>query len=120
MKLDSMQSVYVRELDGFYEAVDRLQEGLMQLAKTGIAERLPPELEHHLVQMRDLGSRLERIFALITEESLRTTCKTAHEVFRELKLIEPDSRDAPSLRVSGQAMAAPHLGANGKIAGAPG
>jgi len=100
---DSLKSEYTQELDDFYNGVDQLQEGLLQMAQTACAAELRPEFEYYLEQMRDLGHRLERIFSLVNEKSLRITCKSMDEVSEELhELIELACGHAASDRGAGR------------------
>lgn len=80
MKSGPYRSEYVRELNDFYDALDEVQDGLLRMAKSVSAAEFRPELNHRLEQMRELGCRLERIYFLVNQESLRIVCRTADEV----------------------------------------
>jgi ferritin-like metal-binding protein YciE len=84
MKIDSLNDAYLRELDAFYDAVDLIQEGLLKAAAKSDPAELYTELELQLTQMLDLGNRLERIFFLVNQQSLRIVCKSTSEVGKEL------------------------------------
>lgn len=84
-----LKYVYVRELDGFYDALGRLQTGVAQMAKSVNGADLRPGLEVYLTQMLDLGQRIDRIFALIHDKSPSVGCQGADEMNDELhELIE--------------------------------
>jgi len=78
-----LRSDYVRELADFYNAVDQLQEDLLKMAKTARTPELRPGLEQYLDQMRELGHRIERIFSMINEKSLKVTCNSMKEIGEE-------------------------------------
>jgi len=112
IKLNSLKSVYLRELDDFYNAVDQLQEELLQTAKKARAAGLRIEFEHYLEQVRDLGHRLERMFSLVNENSLRITCKSMDEASQELQeMIDLECGNAASGRSPNEAV---HLRIVGK------
>jgi len=79
MRCGAIPNLYFQELNGFYDALGRLQDGVSQMAKTGSGAELGAGLDRYVGQMLDLGHRLERLWSLGHPEPLRIAQRIADE-----------------------------------------
>ncbi len=87
MDLQGLDTAYGQELKGFFAAVNRLQMGLTELVSRPGVAALRPELEQYLGQMADLGHRLERVFSLVNQKSLRMEVKNLNALGLDFQML---------------------------------
>lgn len=75
MKLDSLRTLYIHELDDLHDAESQLVEALPRLATAASSEELRLAIEVHMDQTQEHVLRLERAFAMLKDKPTRTTCK---------------------------------------------
>lgn len=83
MKLDSLKTLYVHELNDLYDAEHQLLKALPKMARAASSEDLRMEFERHLDQTEEHVRRLERAFALLKEPPTRITCKAMKGLIEE-------------------------------------
>ena len=83
MKLDSLRSLYIHELNDLYDAEHQLLKALPKMAKAASSEDLRMVFEGHFDQTQDHLVRLERAFALLKEKPIRMACKAMKGILEE-------------------------------------
>lgn len=83
MKLDSLRTLYVHELNDLYDAENQLVKVLPKLAKAATSEDLRLAFERHSDQTQVHVRRLEDAFSLLKETQARTTCKAMKGILEE-------------------------------------
>lgn len=83
MKLDSLRTLYIHELNDLYDAEHQLLKALPKMAKAAACEDLRMDFEKHLGQTEEHVRRLERAFSLIEEKPTRMTCKAMKGLIEE-------------------------------------
>jgi ferritin-like metal-binding protein YciE len=83
MKLDSLKTLFIHELNDLYDAERQLITVLPKLARAASCEDLRLAFERHSDQTKKHMERLERVFALIEEKPGRVTCKAMKGIVEE-------------------------------------
>jgi len=83
MKLDSLKTLYVHELNDQHNAQGLLLKLLPRLAQAACSEGLRLALERYVGQAQDHTRRLDRIFSLLKEWPVQSTCKAMKGVLEE-------------------------------------
>ena len=83
MKLDSLEDVFVHQLNDLYSAEDQLVEALPKMAKAASNEELKEAFEHHLQETRDHRDRVQEIFGQLGKRRAGTECKAMKGLIEE-------------------------------------
>jgi len=83
MKLDSLRTLYLHELNDLHDAESQLLKALPRMAKAASSEDLRLAFEKHLDQTQEHVERLDRAFSLIKEKPSRTPCKAMKGILEE-------------------------------------
>src|SRR6187551_3698147 len=75
MTMDTLQELYLEQLQDIYDAEKQLTKALPKMAKTATNEELKAAFEQHLEQTEEHVSRLERIFEELGEKPKGKKCK---------------------------------------------
>ena len=101
MKLDTLQDLYIKELQDLYDAEKQIVKALPKMAKAASSSELQDAFEEHLDQTKGHVERLERIFDMLDISSKGKECKglmgiieEGEELISNKKDINPDVLDA--------------------------
>jgi ferritin-like metal-binding protein YciE len=83
LKLNSLRDLLLEELRDLYDAERQLIEALPKMAKAAKAPDLKSAFNHHLEQTKQHGSRLEHIFAGMSEKPAGETCEAMKGLIKE-------------------------------------
>jgi ferritin-like metal-binding protein YciE len=83
MKLDSLEDVFVHELNDLYSAEDQLVEALPKMAQAASNDELKKAIEHHLQETRDHRDRIQEIFGQLGKRRSGTECKAMKGLIEE-------------------------------------
>ncbi len=105
MKLDSLRSLFIHELNDLHDAERQLVKVLPKMVKAASSEDLRLAFERHLDQTREHVRRLERAFASLKEKPERTTCKAMKGILEEAEEMiradgDPAIKDAGLISVA--------------------
>ena len=105
MKLDSLRSLFIHELNDLHDAERQLVKVLPKMAKAASSEDLRLAFERHLDQTREHVRRLERAFASLKEKPERKTCKAMKGILEEAEEMiradgDPAIKDAGLISVA--------------------
>jgi ferritin-like metal-binding protein YciE len=99
LKLNSLRDLLVEELRDLHDAERQLIDALPKMAEAAKAPDLKSAFDHHLEQTKQHASRLEHIFAGMSEKAAGETCEAMKGLIKEGELIikaegDADVRDA--------------------------
>lgn len=83
MNVDSMQKLFIHELQDLHDAENQILEALPKMAEKASHRELKDALEHHHVQTKEHVSRLERIFDDLGEKASGVKCKGIRGIIAE-------------------------------------
>jgi ferritin-like metal-binding protein YciE len=72
--LDSLDTLFVDQLEDLYDAEQRLTQALPKMAEAAHAGRLKAAFEQHVRETQNQIARLEKIFQMLGREPQRHTC----------------------------------------------
>ena len=75
MKIESLQSLFVEELEDAYDFEHQIVDALPKMAEAARDPELQKGFRQHLEQTKDQIERLEEVFREVGEEPSRKTCK---------------------------------------------
>ena len=94
MKMETLQELYVEELQDVYDAEKQLVKALPKMAKNANNEELKAAFEQHLEQTEEHVSRLERVFEELGEKPKGKKCKAMQGLLEEGKeMMEEDASE---------------------------
>jgi len=83
LKLDSLRTLYIHELNDLHDAERQLIKALPKMAKAASSEDLRLAFERHLDQTLEHVKRLERALDLLKERPTRVACKAMKGLLEE-------------------------------------
>lgn len=83
MKLDSLRTLFVHELNDLHDAECQLVKVLPKLAEAASSEDLRLAFERHLEQTGEHVLRLEAVFSFLKERPTKTACKAMKGILAE-------------------------------------
>jgi len=83
MKLDSLRTLFVRELNDLHDAETQLVKALPKMAKAASSEDLRLAFERHLDQTQEHVRRLERVFSLLNDKPKRIVSRGMKGILEE-------------------------------------
>lgn len=83
MKLDSLEDVFVHQLNDLYSAEDQLVEALPKMAQAASTDELKQAFEHHLEETRDHRDRIQEIFGQLGKRRTGEECKAMKGLIAE-------------------------------------
>jgi ferritin-like metal-binding protein YciE len=83
MKLDSLEDVFVHQLNDLYSAEDQLVEALPKMAEAASNGQLKQAFEHHLQETRDHRDRIQEIFGQLGKRRNGEECKAMKGLVEE-------------------------------------
>jgi len=92
--MDTLQELYLEQLQDVYDAEKQLVKALPKLVKTATNDELKAAFEQHLEQTEEHVSRLERIFEELGEKPKGKKCKAMQGLLEEGKeMMEEDASE---------------------------
>jgi ferritin-like metal-binding protein YciE len=83
MKLDSLEDVFVHQLNDLYSAEDQLVEALPKMAQAASNDQLKEAFEHHLQETRDHRDRIQEMFGQLGKRRTGEECKAMKGLIEE-------------------------------------
>jgi ferritin-like metal-binding protein YciE len=105
MKFETMQDLFLAEIQDLYDAEKRLVKALPGMAQAATSAELREAFENHLAQTEGHVGRLEQIFAQMGKDAKGTTCDAMKGLVKEGESIIDDIDESP-LRDAGLIAAA--------------
>jgi ferritin-like metal-binding protein YciE len=94
MTMDTLQELYLEQLQDIYDAEKQLLKALPKMAKTAAHEELKAAFEQHLEQTQEHVARLERVFQELGEKPKGKKCQAMQGLIEEGKeLMEEDASE---------------------------
>jgi ferritin-like metal-binding protein YciE len=95
MKLDTLESLFVKELKDLLSAEKQLVKALPKMAKGASSEALRAAIEEHLEQTKGQVERLEQVFSIVGKAPRAEHCKAMEGLIEEgAELLEEDGDPA--------------------------
>lgn len=99
MELESLQDLFVHQLQDLYNAENQILKALPKMIKKASAPELKAAFQEHLDVTKGQVARLEKVFASIGEKVKGKTCKAMQGIIEEAKEsmeedAEPEVMDA--------------------------
>jgi len=95
MKLDTLESLLVKELKDLLSAEKQLVKALPKMAKGAAGEALRQAIEEHLEQTKGQVERLEKVFSIVGKAARAEHCKAMEGLIEEgAELLEEDGDPA--------------------------
>lgn len=83
MKLDTLKTLYIYELNDLHDAESQLLKALPKMAKAASSSDLRLAFEKHLDQTHEHVRRLDRAFSVLKEKPTRVPCKAMKGLLEE-------------------------------------
>lgn len=83
MKLETLEDLFVYELQDLYDAENRLTDALPKMAEAASSPKLRTAFQNHLRETQGHVSRLEKIFKRLGHEPKRETCEAIKGLLSE-------------------------------------
>jgi ferritin-like metal-binding protein YciE len=83
MQLQSLNDLFVEQLQDLYSAETQLVEALPKMAEAASTEELRDAFEQHLAETREHVTRLEEVLSTIGEKPGSETCKGMQGLIKE-------------------------------------
>ena len=83
MQLQSLQDVFIHELQDLYDAENQLLQALPKMAQAASNQELREAFEHHLDETRDHAQRLDEIFGQLGIRGSGETCEAMRGLIKE-------------------------------------
>jgi ferritin-like metal-binding protein YciE len=83
MKLDSLEDVFVHQLNDLYSAEDQLVAALPKMAQAASNDELKQAFQHHLEETRDHRDRIQEIFGQLGKRRNGEECKAMKGLVEE-------------------------------------
>ena len=94
MTMETLQELYLEQLQDVYDAEKQLLKALPKIAKSATNEELKAVFEQHLEQTEEHVSRLERVFEELGEKPKGKKCKGMQGLLEEGKeMMEQDASE---------------------------
>ena len=83
MKFESMEDLFLGQIQDLYDAEQRLVKALPKMAEAANSPQLQAAFEGHLAETRGQVQRLERIFLQLGKEPKGATCEAMKGLIKE-------------------------------------
>jgi ferritin-like metal-binding protein YciE len=81
--LDSLETLFVDQLEDLYDAEQRISQALPKMAETAHCASLKAAFEQHVRETQNHVARLEQVFQILGREPSRKTCYAAKGLIEE-------------------------------------
>ena len=100
MKIESMEDLFLEQIEDLYDAEKRLVKALPDMAQACTSQTLRQAIESHLMETEGHVNRLEKVFRMIGKDPQSQTCDAMKGLISEGEDIVDDI-DESSLRDAG-------------------
>jgi ferritin-like metal-binding protein YciE len=100
MSIETMEDLFVDQIEDLYDAEQRLVKALPQMAEAATAAELRSAFSGHLEQTKGHVRRLEEVFAELGKDPTKKTCEAMKGLIKEGDEVS-DEIDASPLRDAG-------------------
>lgn len=83
MKIESMEELFLQQIEDLYDCEKRLVKALPKMAKASSSAELKQAFESHLEQTKGHAERLERVFAQIDKKPKAVACEAIKGMVEE-------------------------------------
>ena len=83
MKIESMEDLFVEQIEDLYDAEQRLVKALPKMAEASTSPALRQAFESHLGETKGHVERLEQVFQTIRKEPKKQTCDAMKGLIEE-------------------------------------
>ena len=83
MKIETMEDLFVEQIQDLYDAEDRLVKALPDMAEVATSDELRRAFQDHLDETRGHVQRLEQVFAEIGQDPKKETCEAMKGLIKE-------------------------------------
>ncbi len=97
MRIESMDDLFLEQIEDLYDAENRLLKALPKLAEASSSDKLSEAFRSHLEETKVHLERLEEIFSDLGRKPKGQTCEAMRELIREGEEVLEETDD-PSLR----------------------
>lgn len=94
VELNSLEDLFVNQLEDLYDAEKRLTEALPKMADAANSRELKQAFQSHLVETQQQVTRLEQIFGQLGKQPERETCQAMKGLISEGEEMIKASGDA--------------------------
>jgi ferritin-like metal-binding protein YciE len=105
MKIETMENLFLEQVEDLYDAEKRLVKALPKMAEASTSQTLRQAFESHLMETEGHVSRLENIFRILGQDPKSHTCDAMKGLISEGEDVVSDI-DQSSLRDAGLIAAA--------------
>ena len=105
MKIESMEDLFLQQIEDLYDCEKRLVKALPKMAKASSSAELKQAFESHLEQTKGHAERLERVFAQIDKKPKAVPCEAIKGMIEEGEEMISNTEQSP-LRDAGLIAAA--------------
>ena len=105
MKIETMEDLFLEQVEDLYDAEKRLLKALPKMAEASTSQTLRQAFESHLMETEGHVSRLENIFRILGQDPKSHTCDAMKGLISEGEDVVSDI-DQSSLRDAGLIAAA--------------
>ena len=81
--LDSLETLFIDQLEDLYDAEQRIAQALPKMAQTAHCASLKAAFEQHVHETQNHVARLEQVFQILGREPARHTCHAAKGLIEE-------------------------------------
>jgi ferritin-like metal-binding protein YciE len=100
MKIESMEDLFLEQIEDLYDAEKRLVKALPKMAEASTSQSLRQAIQSHLMETEGHVSRLENIFRTLGKNAKSQTCDAMKGLISEGEDMVSDT-DPSSLRDAG-------------------
>jgi ferritin-like metal-binding protein YciE len=83
MKIESMEDLFIQQIEDLYDAEQRLVKALPKMAEASTSPALKQAFESHLGETKGHVQRLEQVFQSIRKEPKKQTCDAMKGLIEE-------------------------------------
>ena len=109
MKIESMEDLFLAEIEDLYDCEKRLTKALPKMAKASTSPQLRQAFESHLQETQGHVERLERVFSEMGKQPKAETCQAIKGLIEEGEEMISNTDQSP-LRDAGIIAAANRVG----------
>jgi ferritin-like metal-binding protein YciE len=106
MKIETMEDLFLEQIEDLYDAERRLVKALPKMAKASTSQSLRQAFESHLMETEGHVSRLETIFRTLGQDPKGETCPAMKGLISEGEDMISNTEDESPLRDAGVIAAA--------------
>ncbi len=95
MKIETLEDLFLEQIEDLYDAEKRLTKALPKMAEASTSQALRQAFQSHLMETEGHVSRLERVFRIIGKDPKSQTCDAMKGLVSEGEDIISDIDESP-------------------------